>query len=847
MKANYFLTLTLLATTLLCGCRGSSSKSSSEDDSDLVGMSIEDYQTNKTFFMLRDDKLPQKVNIKQDIDGLNYQNLRLLRSYVYAVHGHWFMEGDLNTFFYYHTNWYLNACLKAWFKSGDWDADCDWDSNVTEVHKKYMELYDKDYMKTYGLIKLSKEEQAFVDAIDKRMAELRKQGKVQSPDGVEILNSNLAINMYQINDPSKKMLNMLAQYNAAMEQSDYEQLFNVYENNDYLAIPNFVTTDVMLQLYHMYFSYVLKSVEGKEMVGCLETAFRELLVYSAKATNVRDELSSAQASWNTTYFAVGLNLLGVDPYEIAVREGIDLDEAMGEYKRAYTEEYNNVLKMQDKNSILFEQEDKNFMYSLFKPRGHYTRKDETQRYFRAMMWLQKGCLMRENPEQLRQAISMAQLLNKVPVARKNLDRINTALTFLMGEPDNMSIMELADYVSSKHISADVTDAEYRSINGWLKDKFKSRNRIKPKQQIGDQEQLNLMPQRYMLDSEVLGTMYDPKPNADRAYPTGLDIMDILGVQRATEVLAESYNKDNPWGDYTKERSKIKKSLDGQIDWEKTIYNKWMKSLVTLQKKDKSQPGFMQTQLWTTKNLNSALASWALLKHDAILYGEQPMAAECGGAWDFPSPRRYGYVEPNVKFWEELKSCINLCAKMLETTGFMTENLRSKGDMLKEEVDFLLKVSKKELAGENLLPEEHSSLVHIGGSLEFMTLTLVDPDMHFYSWQEVKGADRSVAQVADVFTRNIRGCEKQGILHEATGNANIIYVIVNVNGEFRLTRGATYSYYEFVRPMDQRLNDEEWQKMLLDRKAPPVPEWFAPWLLGGKSVDCDQRYAYDSGC
>ena len=210
MKTNYFYTILLVVASALCSCGRSGSKSSSEDDSDVIGMSIEDYQTNKTFFMIRDDKLPQKVDLKQSIEGLNYQNLRLLRSYVYAVHGHWFMEGDLNMFFTNHTNWYYNACMKSWYGvtgngNGDWKE--------TELQEKYMKIYEKDYPATYKLIKLSAEEQAFVDAIDKRMAELKKQGTVMSPDGVEILNSNLAINMYQINDPSKKMLNMFAQCN----------------------------------------------------------------------------------------------------------------------------------------------------------------------------------------------------------------------------------------------------------------------------------------------------------------------------------------------------------------------------------------------------------------------------------------------------------------------------------------------------------------------------------------------------------------------------------------------------------------------------------------------------------
>ena len=838
---NYSLIVLAASAMMLGSCRGGSSKSSSEDDNEVVGLSYEDYQTNKTFFMIRDDKLPKKVNLKQSIEHLSYQNLRLLRSYVYAVHGHWFMEGDLNDFFEHHTDWYYKTCIDAWFE--DYEKTC----KETELNKKYWELYAKDYPATYKLIKLSKEEQDFVDAIDKRMAELRKQGKAKSPDGVDILNSNLAINMYQINDPSKKMLNMFAQYNVAMERSNFEQLFNVYENNDYLHIPNFVTTDVILQLYHMYFSYVLKVIEGDEMNTCFRSAFKDLMIESAKATNTTDELAKAQASWNTTFFAVGLNLLGTSPYDVAGTAGIDLDEAMGDYKDDYDKECRNVHDMKDLPSEFFDLNGKNFMYSLFKPRGHYTRKESSQQYFRAMMWLQKGCLMREKPLQLRQAISMAQLLNRVPSARKNLDRINTAITFLMGNPDNVSIMELADYVSSKGYNGAISENEYRTINSWLKDKFKSRNRIKPKQQIGDQDQLNLMPQRYMFDSEILGTMYDPKPNADRAYPTGLDVMDVLGIQAATDVLGEFYNKNCPWSDYGKERTKIKKSLDGHIDWDKTMYNKWMKSLVELQKKDKTQPGFMRTKLWGVKNLNTALASWALLKHDAILYGEQPMGAECGGGGEFPDPLYYGYVEPNIKFWKELLSCINLSYQMLKQTGFLTNDLDNKSTDLSQLVTMLLRISENEIAGKPIADEDRYSILYIGSTLEMFTLGMLDPDITFSSWDDVKGADRSVAQVADVFTRNILGCEKQGVLHEATGNANIIYVVVNVGGEYRLTRGATYSYYEFVRPANERLSDEEWQKMLLDGKAPDVPEWFAPWLLGDKKVDCDQRFVYGTGC
>lgn len=54
------------------------------------------------FFMLQDEPLPRQVSLNQDISHLSYNCLRLLRSYVYATHGHWFMEGDLNRFFRTH-------------------------------------------------------------------------------------------------------------------------------------------------------------------------------------------------------------------------------------------------------------------------------------------------------------------------------------------------------------------------------------------------------------------------------------------------------------------------------------------------------------------------------------------------------------------------------------------------------------------------------------------------------------------------------------------------------------------------------------------------------------------------
>ena len=56
---------------------------------------------------------------------------------------------------------------------------------------------------------------------------------------------------------------------------------------------------------------------------------------------------------------------------------------------------------------------------------------------------------------------------------------------------------------------------------------------------------------------------------------------------------------------------------------------------------------------------------------------------------------------------------------------------------------------------------------------------------------MQGPDKSIAVVADIYTRNVRGCDKNGVLHVATGNANNIYVVVEIEGNLYLTRGATF--------------------------------------------------------
>jgi len=777
--------------------------------------------TNSVSSLLTDTVLPQSIDLKQDISHLSFQELRLLRSYPYAIHGYHFMEADINAFFSANTKWYNNLVNDIY-----WDAE--------EGKGKFAESYEE--------VNLTPEEKAFVDRIDARMTELRQHQFIQR-DSYYLGNTNNIVNLFQFKDIDKEILEKLQQNNFVITKGNNLQLFHAYEENDYRQVPNFITTDLYLQAFHMYFSYILKSLEKQHIIPTLEMLCHSFNAACIKlAEQTEDESLKDMAEHAATFYAI--------PYYLLTNKTLTVPS---KYETEYQEEIEHINKQEDNFSDFLSYKDAYFPYSLFKPRGHYTREPQLQAYFKAMMWLQTACFCREQQEQLKRSIFQAAVLctyksiDQTPLI-KLYQHIYTPLTFLMGEADNLSIFDIARILEKNnaiHIEDALTAGQIEKVNQALIELAKHKNNIKPQIEITCRDKINFMPQRYLSDNEVIQKLVDVNPNSQRAYPKGLDVFATFGTGTAESLLIDFYKEPNNWSEYSKELQQLKDKFKTSKSTQLSVYELWMKSLLTMQQTDKNNPGFMQTPEWGYKNLNTALASWAELKHDAILYGEQPMAAECGGAGP-PDPIVVGYVEPNLPFWRKMENILQDTRLILQQNDCMTDDLKGKTDQLNDYVTFLIQVTEKELRGEKLTEPEYRTLEYMGSSIEYFTLSVVDPDLHLDDWSLVQGPDKSIAIVADIYTRNIRGCNKNGILHIATGNANNIYVVVEIEGNLYLTRGATFSYYEFVQPLGTRLTDEEWQKMLEEKKAPAVPEWMKSILIE-KEPHVNERVFYSSGC
>jgi hypothetical protein len=605
-----------------------------------------------------------------------------------------------------------------------------------------------------------------------------------------------------------------------------KQLFHIYEDNDYRDLPSFVTTDAILHLYHIFYDFTLRTVEEQSLSPVLRRLTEGMLEDSAKTMKeVSDPQLKQAALKNTAYFAVALRLLdpqaSVPPEALAiVQTELDLIRAHEGFKVGAIFPY-----VVD--------------YSQFNPRGHYTRSEALKRYFGAMMWYGlTPFAVRTNEglteEQIRQSLLLTRSLYRAKLTDE-WATIYEPTSFYVGAADDVTPAEwktAMDQIFGGDAPVEAfTDAQKFAAFADAAQKLRpariqARTQIRPNQPaVPDASvQLRFMGQRYIPDSEIMQRLSVP---IQRVFPSGLDVMAVIGSIRAREHLdtyANIYNPKN-WPDYLPTRAKLAEEF-AEVKpekWTSNLYWSWLYALkALLEPVPQGYPSFMLNPAWADKSLNTALGSWAELRHDTILYGKQS-GAEMG---DGEEPAAYkGYVEPNVLFWDRLLTLTRQSREGLTARNLLSDQLKDKFEQFEELLVTLKTISEKELRGQRLTDEEYDQIRHIGGTLEYLTLSVMtgNPD----TWEMVNETDKDMAVVADVHTGGVR------VLEEGVGHANEILVVVPVEGKLVLTRGAVFSYYEFEHPAADRLTDEKWQRMLNAGKTPAPPVWTKSFLLPGR--------------
>jgi hypothetical protein len=781
------------------------------------------------------ESLRDSVDLNMDITGLSLSDLRILENVFLAQKGYPFEDSYIRSI-YQSTTWY-DSLMWAFSENEDYyDQNSGYWGGERNEELSYREEYYNSIKPE--IIASTDEQRAFVDRVRQREDELRKLNYKSGNEDDKVNITNI-VNPALLKEPDQRLWDYLGHHGFAIVPAQHQQLFHVYEQNDYHEFPAFVTTDLYLQLYHLYFDCMLREVEQEKLMPLLKEFCEEGQKVFARRWQREKENdeglynTDGAAEWIVTYFKVANALL-----EEQAPKG-DAD-ALGEYER--------VMKSVNATSEFLEYTDVPFEYSLFRPRGHYTRNDNLKRYFRTMMWLQTVPLRSDNPFDMLKANILAVEIcddHDNPRLCSLYKKLTEPMDYLMGMPDDVSIEQVNKIISD----IGTCEIDPNELGVKVDEIAEKQTRIRPKFLRTGRNKVRLMPQRYQPDAEVLQEMVDYDSNTTkREVPKGLDVFAAMGVSAAEKILMDELNEPDRWSKYTSNLKRMKKRMN-EIKWEENAATQWMSALKTVIDKPQHAPYFMLSPEWDKKSLNAMLGSWTELKHDAILYTKQPMGAECGGAGP-PDPIVKGYVEPNVKFWQKAIDLLKENQKILRTHNLLTEKIATANERLTEEAEFLLAVSKKELRGEVLKDVEYDELEYIGAKFENMSLELLrDSEHELWDWEAIQGPDRKVALVADVYTANADNNPNKSILYESIGDADEIYVIVEIGGYLWLTRGAVFSYREFQRSIDdQRLNDEEWQQYLEHNPRSGVPEWMNPIIVPLEKTPVDNESVfYSTGC
>ncbi len=299
----------------------------------------------------------------------------------------------------------------------------------------------------------------------------------------------------------------------------------------------------------------------------------------------------------------------------------------------------------------------------------------------------------------------------------------------------------------------------------------------------------------------------------RGFPRGLDVFSVLGSERAASHIREMGDDEYP--QYDSQIKKLRKEFSAltERDWNRNLYWSWLYSLRALNReRGEGYQGYQRSPAWLDRQLNSALASWAALRHNTILYGKQsytPTFATTSISHPEPTPPPpKGLVEPVPEFYRRILTTTRMAHRGLKDLDVLSGPAERRLSSLVDLLEKLYGICKRQVANQPLTEEDNRFL---GSFPERLKGTVGD----------VEEEGLKTTLIADVHTEsNTRQC-----LEEASGYVDYLVAAYKLPaGNVVLAAGPVLSYYEFKHPIADRLTDEAWRKMLRTGKTPPPPEW-----------------------
>jgi len=633
------------------------------------------------------------------------------------------------------------------------------------------------------------------------------------------------------------------------EAEENADIIKPYEFMSESGIPIFITSDTLLHLYHVQFDESLKEVEETEFADDITDLTASLrlqaqALYETSEGNLRE--------------AARRNVIFLSVAEHLVSESADAPKYAADTVAAELALIEAHTGFSASPLFIYEED-----YSQYIPRGHYTRSEILKRYFKGLMWYGRLSFLLKGHEdwgpagkalispydadiQTLQAVLLARALDEVTVpdgrtGREVWDRMYAVTAFYVGLADDLTPVEYM-HAANTVFGAGFNMADLAEPDALFKLRKELAKLRLPEiyggtgniiltppitpeslnDALAKTQGMRFMGQRFIPDSYMFQHLVFPEVrdytgtgqpftlgstggSLSRCYPRGLDVMAVMGSQRALDLLVEE--GDTEYVDFDKVYGELQAEFAAfdESDWNRNLYWGWLYALRALiQPTPEGYPSFMRTTAWEDKALNAALASWTALRHDTILYAKQSYTPRETAVPDTPP----GYVEPVPAFFGQLLAITRMTRDGLSDLDALSTAAANRLDKLAELLETLIGLARKQLSGEALDEEDTLFIKGFAEQLESTVLGV--------SEEGVK-----TTLVADVHTHTAEG----KVVEEGVGEVGLLVVACPTSsGEVFLAAGPVLSYYEFKHPMNDRLTDEAWRALLASEAMPARPAW-----------------------
>jgi len=423
--------------------------------------------------------------------------------------------------------------------------------------------------------------------------------------------------------------------------------------------------------------------------------------------------------------------------------------------------------------------------------------------------------------------------------------IESVLSFLVGEQDNVTVAHLQDVLSMAGIgnAKDLLDAaRLQTFQDTLAAQAFAAQRILSQvlrhgpmspESLEPASAFLLFGQRFVIDSYITGNVvFDRITYRDelicRLFPSTLDVLSALGNNVALELLEPELDQYH----YASNMAGLRYLVDAHDSafWDSSFYNLWLNSIRSLNPPtDRGHlPPFMQTAAWWHQKMNTQLSSWIELRHDNLLYAKQSYTS--GYACSYPC----AYVEPFPEFFEHLNHLADTAHEMFSNLtfsgtwqkGYVLAWFQTLGDV----TETLGTIAQKELDGTPLTEDEITFMKQMlyrdsYGTLDGWYMQLLYNDS--IATDPVVSTDYLVADYHTTPT-DCAGFIIGAVLHGGTGPVDLAIVTAQApESETAAFVGPVMSYYEYMTLGFQRLTDEEWHTTYLQQASRPA--WTASYL------------------